>query len=100
MTEKFSADEMFESLTGFEEIAIATHFGAEITDLAEKRPLAFVRALVFVDKVRDGSSPLDAKAQAMGLSIKGTSDYFPEAEQDVDETEPDTESGKDDSLVE
>lgn len=29
-----TADEVFESLTGFDEIAIAAKFGAEITDLA------------------------------------------------------------------
>lgn len=90
-----TADEMFESLTGFDEIAIAHHFGSEITALAETKPLAFLRALVFVHLTRQGHKPHpEIKQDVQGMSIAQVNGYFTEADE-VDPEDPVTPAGKD-----
>ncbi|MBS2939590.1 hypothetical protein KDN32_17765 [Nocardioides sp. J2M5] len=82
-------NDMFESLTGFDEIAIAAHFGDKITNL-HADPFAFLRALAFVDFRRGGQNDKDAYQSAMALTISATQNYFTE-----DETED--EAGKEPS---
>jgi hypothetical protein len=48
MTTELTAEEVFDSLTGFDEIAIAQHFGRTVSDLAQSDASMFGRALVFV----------------------------------------------------
>jgi hypothetical protein len=55
MTEcSMTAEEVFDSLTGFDEIAIAQQFRHTVADLAQNDVSMFARALVFVAKRRDG----------------------------------------------
>jgi hypothetical protein len=91
-----TADEMFGSLTGFEEIAINAHFGAEITDLAEHKPITFVRALVFTCLTRTGQTAQDAKKAAMEMSITQATEYFEADEEEVMADDPTSEPGKGD----
>jgi hypothetical protein len=54
---KMSADEVLGTLTGYDEIAIAKKFGAEVLDLMETRPLTGLRALVYIQKRRELTTP-------------------------------------------
>lgn len=57
------------SLTGYDEIAIAAHFGATITDLRED-PMAAGRALAFVHYRRDRDTyPNDKAAHDAALAL-------------------------------
>lgn len=94
---ELTAEEMFESLTGFEEVAISSQFGHEIGYLASERPTMFLRALVAAHLAREGKNAKDAKAEAMGMSIKTCSDYFADDDEPNPE-EPVTESGKGEGL--
>lgn len=88
-----SADEVFESLTGFEEIAIASRFGASITKLANDNETIFMRALLFTELVRGGVTAVDAHKHAMLLTIGKVKAFFAD-EDDVVPGDPDSESGK------
>ena len=96
-----SADEFFETLTGLEETAIASHFGSEITDLAQHRPLAFIRALVFIDYVRnsDGRKHRDLFNDVQALTIREVQAYFPAGEDEPMPEEPVTAEGEGVALV-
>lgn len=92
-----SIDDMADSLTGFEEIAISEAFGAELFDLSSMR---MVRALVFVHHLRQGLKHADAKRTTLGLTVKQVGEMFPDDEEEPMPEEPITESGKDDSRPE
>lgn len=77
MTSTLTAKEYPESLTGFDEIAIAAHFGCEWMELQAK-PITLLRALAFVDHRRGGMSDKDAYAAVMGMSVREVGDYFPD----------------------
>ena len=98
---ELSADEMFETLTGFEEMAIATHFGGEVTDLAEKRPLAFVRALVFVDLCRRDTKRKHREVftDVQGMPLKAVNGHFAESEDEPMPEDPVTAEGEGDELA-
>lgn len=83
MSSAQTPNDMFESLTGFDEIAIAAHFGDKITAL-HADPFAFLRALAFVDKRRGGASDREAYEAAMNLSISETQTYFADDEAEDD----------------
>lgn len=91
-------NEMLESLTGYEEIAIREAFGASISDLLEAAYTTAGRAMVLVDAQRKGQSAKDAKKTALSMTIKQVNDFFAADEEEVFEHEPVTEQGKDDSL--
>lgn len=90
-----TAEEAIESLTGFDELAIAKHFGMEWSDLAEKKPSTFTRALVFVHLTREGRSAQDAKNEVMGMTLGTVQGYFSTEDEPMPE-DPITESGKGD----
>lgn len=70
------------SLNGYDEIAIATHFGARITDLRDD-PISGGRALAFVHQRRGGLRDPDAYAACMALTMQEVVDYFaPEPKSD------------------
>jgi hypothetical protein len=94
---RITAEEMFESLTGFDEIAIHTAFGAEIFALMDTKPTTATRALVFVAKRREGMSDYEAKNAVLGMSLKEVTAYF-EDDEEVTPDEPVTASGEGDSL--
>lgn len=94
-TEKITADEALELLTGFDEIAIKKSFGAEITELRES-PFTFMRALVFVDFRRAGQKDPEAKESALALTIRQVADHFADDPDEPMPDEPVTDSGKGD----
>ena len=71
-----TAEEAFDSLTGFDEIAIVQQFGRTVTELADQDPTMFGRALVFVVKRRDGISDGEAKDAALGMTLKDLNENF------------------------
>lgn len=94
MSAQITASEMLESLTGFDELAIANHFGAEALELAEKKPTMLARALAFVNMTREGLDVQVAKKKAMELTIRQSNEYFSESEDEAMPEEPVTEEGK------
>lgn len=74
-----TSEEVFDSLTGFDEIAIAQHFGQTVMDLAAKDQSMFGRALIFVVKRREGANDDDARNAALGLTMKEYVAYFDDA---------------------
>lgn len=88
---KLTAEEVLESLTGFDEMAILQHFGRNVSALTEDQS-TLARALVFVLKRRDGDSDDTARNLALEMTLKDVTDYFAE------ESEADEESGKDEPL--
>ncbi|NGN92646.1 hypothetical protein G5C66_07830 [Nocardioides sp. KC13] len=81
MTSEKTADEVFESLNGFDEIAIEKAFG-EITSLKDK-PMMFLRALLFTEHRREGKTDKEAKQAAMDATMRELTDYF-RADEDID----------------
>jgi len=71
-----TAEEVFDSITGFDEIAISTHFGRTIQDLAETEPSMFGRALVFVVKRREGLEDAEARKAALTMTLKECNEDF------------------------
>jgi hypothetical protein len=104
MSSTQTADEFFNSLTGFDELAIAKQFGQALEHLIPSEnkatgqktgsPFLFQRALAFVDLRRGGANDRDAFKQAMELSIAEANGYFADDEPDLDPDDPDTEAGK------
>lgn len=96
-----TGDEVFDSLTGFEEIAIAQTFRRTVGDLAQNDPLQLNRALVFALMRRSGDlSPKEAYTHVQQLGTKAVRDYFAVTPNERNPADPATESGKDDSLSE
>lgn len=100
---KRSAEDVLGTLTGWDEIAIAKKFGAEVLDLMSEKPLTGLRALLYIEKRRelDGTANQaavdDAAYEAcMGLTVKQVHDLI--SDEDDDEVFPDdpsTPAGKD-----
>ncbi|KAA1424310.1 hypothetical protein [Nocardioides antri] len=90
-------DEVIETLTGFEEIAIEKQFGNNWQDLAGDAQTMFLRALVFVLLRRDGKNDLEAKQEVMEMTLRECKDRFLDDEEEPNPDEPVTESGKDDT---
>jgi hypothetical protein len=71
-----TAGDLFMSLNGFDEIAVAQRFGAPIAALREDAT-TLGRALAFVDQRRKGLKDSEAYDAAMGLTIHVVShEYF------------------------
>lgn len=90
------AEELFESLTGFDEIAITKAFKVELFDLQEK-PFLFMRAMAFILRRREGAKDAEAYQAAMEMTLGELTALFPEPEPELDPDDPETESGKDGS---
>ncbi|MGH3499956.1 MAG: hypothetical protein ACRDQA_03490 [Nocardioidaceae bacterium] len=100
-----TTEEMFLSLNGFDEIAIAKAFGQDISAWIDdeaperQRPFTFVRALIFVH-IRRTSDPrvkdADAYRAAMSLSQEQLQAYFADDPGELDPDDPDTDQGKGD----
>ena len=89
-----TAEDCFQGINGFDEIAIGRSFGEDLSDLRRK-PFMFVRALVFVHLRRGGAKDGEAHKQAMNLTMSDLEGYF-EQDSEVMPEEPVTELGKDD----
>lgn len=81
---KITANEMFESLTGFEEIAVERKFGATVEGLAEGKPLRLLRALSFVQFKRDGLDDTKAYNAAMDMTLAQAQAHFTEDDRDLE----------------
>jgi hypothetical protein len=92
-----TAEDMFGSINGFDEIAIRQSFGEDVSTL-RKTPFRFMRALVFIDQRRKGLRDPDAYGAAMAVTMKEIESYFAEEVPELDPEEPETEQGKDDAL--
>jgi hypothetical protein len=91
-----TAEEVFDSLTGFDELAIAQQFGRTVTDLAEHDPTMFGRALVFVAKRRDGAADADAKNAAFEVPLKQMNEGFfatPDSDESGKDEQPEEQPG-------
>jgi len=95
-TTEVTVNEMIDSLTGYDEIAIAKAFDAEWTVLAEAKPITFARALVFVDRRRGGLDDKKAKVAALEMTVGQVNSYFAEDDEPMPE-DPVTPAGKDDT---
>lgn len=85
-----TAEEVLESLTGHDEMAIAQHFGRTVSQFAEGNDQSGVaRALIFVLKRREeGVSDDAARNAALDMTLKQVLGYF------ADDAEVDSEAGK------
>lgn len=88
-TVELTAEQTFDSVTGFDEIAIAQHFGRTVSELAEKDASMFGRALVFVLKRRDGATDDEARTAALEMTFGEFQKFFAEASEE--------EAGKDEA---
>jgi hypothetical protein len=95
-----SGSEVFDSLTGYDEIAIEKAAGSPVEVLQENRKVLLLRCLVAVDIMRESQPKVTyplAYKQAMEMTISEVNDYFDASdENDIDPDDPDSEPGKDD----
>ena len=96
-TTELTIEEVQESITGFDEIAVEQHMGMDIYTDAEAKPILLLRALVFVHQVHELKPAPEARKAALGMTLKEVQGYFAEPPEEIDEDEPDTEAGKGDS---
>jgi hypothetical protein len=85
-----TAEEVLESLTGFDEMAIKQHFGSTVSDLAGDQTM-LGRGLVFVLKRRDGLNDDDARNAALGMPLKDITSYFADESEESGKDEPSSE---------
>lgn len=92
---KITAEEMVESLNGYDARLIRKHFDAEWTTLAEQSPINFNYALIFIQKKREGMDDLAALDSSLSMPLSEVKDYFLVEEEPMPE-DPSTDSGKED----
>lgn len=92
-----TVNEAIENLNGFHEIAIKKAFDHDIFHLVARAPTTAGRALIFAEKLQEGMSHQEAHDHALGLTIREVDDSFEPEPEEVDDDEPETEAGKDDS---
>lgn len=99
-TSGITIEEMSESITGFDELAIEKHMGLDLYQDGARKPVGLVRSLVFVHQRRAGLSDADAKKHVLNMTVKQVNGYF-EQSNDIDpQGDADSDSGKDASPVE
>lgn len=81
-------DRIFDSLTGFDEIAIARSFGTSIVKMKEE-PFTSMRALLFVQARRDGMKDVEAHEHAMAMPLREVIASFPDTDDDLEDLEAD-----------
>lgn len=94
---KMTADEVVDSLTGFDEIAIRNAFGMDILKSGEDQPATMLRSLAFVLNRREGMTDSDAKNAALSMTLGEVNALFEEDEDEAVPDDPSTPLGKDDS---
>jgi len=77
-----TVEEMAESLTGFDELAIEARFGKSVTDLS---PTISMRAMTFITNRRGGMNDKDAYRESMEPTLKMITAMFRGADQDGDQ---------------
>ncbi|MDI6908635.1 hypothetical protein [Nocardioides sp.] len=96
-TTDMTAEEMFEDLTGLEETLIAAHFGDEPVQLAQTRPTAFVRSLVFAHLRRAQLPNAKNKLvfdEVQNMRLGDVNTYFAESAEEIDLENPVTAEGE------
>ena len=89
-----TAEEVTQSIHGFDEIAIEKHFdGFDIYLDAERRPVRSLRALVFVHLRHGGMPDKEAHTAAMEMTVNDVQGYF-QSDAEANPDDPDTDSGK------
>ena len=92
-----TTDEVLDSLTGHDEMEIATQFGRTIGELIPE-PGMYRRALIYVLKRRETVVDDDARNLVLGMRMKDVLEFFPsEASEDAGQVEAAQESGKDET---
>lgn len=87
-------DEVLDTCTGYDELAIEKAFGADVETLINSgQGLKYLRALAFVQELHGGAKHDEAKKTALSLPVKALNDRFSEPEPD-DEL-PGSDTGKD-----
>ena len=94
MTEQITATEMVQSLTGFEELAIERYMAVDPYGDAERKPMAVMRALVFVLRKREGLKDAEAREAAMSMPMGELQTVFAEEEPELDPENPETPAGE------
>lgn len=110
-TTDVTVQEAYDSTTGYDEMAVETHFGIDVHADSERKPGKWMRALVFVHMrhTEDAGKDSERAKTVMGMTTKTVNNYFagdPEAEtaktgdpmaseDDEFDVEPATEAGKD-----
>jgi len=88
------------SLTGFDEIAIAAHFGQKVTAIRKEDAVTLGRALAFVHYRRNmQANDKDAYQRSMELSMQAVVDFFPR-EPKTDDDDPESTDGLADTYAE
>lgn len=94
-----TAEEVTESITGFDEIAIAANLKMTIVELvAPRHRYAWTRALIATYLTHTGTKPTVAWKTAMELTIVEVQSYFPETTADPDDITDESDEGKDDAV--
>lgn len=97
VTEK-TFDEVLNSLTGFDEIALEQATGKQFDKLINDHKFLMMRAIVAVDIQRtEGTKYRDAHQKAMEMPMSEVVEYFTEAPDEVMPEAPETEVGKESS---
>jgi hypothetical protein len=94
-------DELLDSLTGYDEMAIKSVAKVPMSHLLETDPILGSRHAIAIHQMRQSGQegPKSYAAHykaAMDLPLKDVRTYFAEEPEDVDPTDPDSESGKGD----
>jgi hypothetical protein len=87
-----TAQQVYDSANGFDDIAVKKAFGASLLSLKDDA-MTFGRALAFIVAKRDGLNDMQAKQTVLGLSNAALSDYFAVGESD-EETDERREAAK------
>lgn len=98
MTEKITASEMVQSLTGFEELAIEHHMRIDPYADGATKPMSVMRALVFVLRKREGMKDTDARQAALSLPMGQLQGLFAEETPELDPENPETPAGEGSAL--
>jgi hypothetical protein len=94
--EKPTADEVLESLTGYDELAIEKAFGSDVESIMSSgKGLVYLRALVFAQELHGGAKHDEAKKTALTLTVKDLNGRFRDDTDGDDPDLPGSESGKD-----
>lgn len=89
-----TTDEVLESLTGYDELAIEKAFGTDVESLMRSgKGLTYLRSLVFAQELHGGAKHDEAKKRALSLSVKELNARF--SEPDDDDDLPGSDTGKD-----
>lgn len=75
---ELTAQQVRDSVSGYEELAIEEKFGHIYEEIAQTRPSMFGRALLFTLKRREGVVDVDAYDAVMKMSLQEVSDSFAE----------------------